>query len=525
MRLFGNLLTKNARKKVVLVVLDGLGVAPPGPGNAVTLANTPNLDKYWQNYPHGTLKAFGKFVGLPQDADGNSEVGHLTMGAGKVVLQDLPRIDNAIQTGSFFKNDQFLKAIEHAKNNAGAIHLLGLVGNGLVHSDLNHLFALIDLLDQQSFDPDKVSLHAFLDGRDSSPDAGARVLERIDKYMDSKRLGKIASFVGRAFAKDRDERWDRTKKAYEIITLGKGKKVGNYKVALEKYYKRGKSDEYIEPHVIVGVNRDKNTVSRGDSVISFDFRPDRAVQLTKAFVQEDFQGFDRKRIEDLYFVGMTEYAEGIPENVAFPSEQISRTLGQVLSINKKSQLRIAESEKFPHVTFFFDGENNLVYEGVDQVEVPSNRKVTTYDQMPEMRSVEIADNYIKFDNKKDYDFALINFAAPDMVAHTGNLQASIKAIETVDRELGRVVDHAQKKGAIVLLTSDHGNCEELINTRTGEVDTKHSSNDVPLIAIGKGLKKREFEYGSLVDVAPIVLAHLGIEKPIEMEGQDLLSAL
>lgn len=503
--------------------MDGVGVAPPGPGNAVTLANTPNLDKLWQKYPHTVLKAYGKYVGLPQDADGNSEVGHLTMGAGKVILQDLPRIDNAIETGSFRNNKEFLAAIEHAKKNNGAIHLIGLVGNGLVHSNLDHLFALIDLLDKQKFNPDKVFLHAILDGRDSSTDAGARVLKKIDGYMDGKRLGRIASFIGRYYAKDRDGRWERTKIAYEMMTKSLGTKVDGYEVVLEKYYKKGKSDEYVEPYIINNFDGGVAKIQAGDSVINFDFRPDRALQITQAFMQDDFQGFQREKIENLYYVGMTDYNHGFPPHIAFPREKVTKCLGEVLSTNRISQLRLAESEKFPHVTYFFDGENEVLYEGADQIEVPSNRAVATYDQAPEMRSKEIADTFIKYDEDKKYGFALINFAAPDMVSHTGVLEASIKAMEVVDAQLGRVVEYGMKKDALLLVTADHGNCEELINTRTGEIDTKHSSNDVPFIAVGKGLKKKELEYGSLVDIAPTVLAHFNIEKPLEMEGQNLLT--
>lgn len=509
--------------KVVLVIMDGVGVAPPGPGNAVTLANTPNLDKYWQRYPHGVLKASGKYVGLPQDADGNSEVGHLTIGAGKVVLQDLPRIDNAIDSGSFYQNEQLVGAIEHAKKNNGAIHLVGLVGNGLVHSSLEHLFALIDLIDAKRPDPDKVYIHAILDGRDSSPDAGARVLKKIDTRLEAKRLGRIVSFIGRYYAKDRDQRWDRTKLAYELMTQAKGIRVNNYEEALDKYYKKGKSDEYVEPHVLNDFEGKTAKVQQGDAIINFDFRPDRAIQITQAFTSDSFEGFQRKKIDNLYYVGMTDYGSGFPPHVAFPREKVTKTLGQTLSTHRKSQIRIAESEKFPHVTYFFDGENEAQYEGVDEVEVPSNKKVGTYDKDPDMKCKEVARAYIDLDKKKGYDFALINFAPPDMVSHTGILEASVRAMEATDLAMGAVAEYALNKGALVLITSDHGNCEELVNPRTGEIDTKHSANDVPFIAVRGGLKKRELEYGSLADIAPTVLAQFVIEKPLEMEGQDLLS--
>ena len=513
-------LFRKENTKVVLVVLDGVGVAPPGPGNAVTLANTPNLDKYWQKYPHTVLKAYGKYVGLPQDADGNSEIGHLTMGAGRAILQDLPRIDNAIQMGSFSTNPEFLAAIDHAKKNNGAVHLMGLVGNGLVHSSLEHLFALIDLLDSQKFTPDRVYLHAVLDGRDSSFDAGARILKKIDAYMDSKRLGRIVSFIGRYYAKDRDERWERTKTAYEMMTMGVGTKVNNYEEVLQKFYQKGQSDEYIPAHILNDFGGSQVKVEEGDSIINFDFRPDRAVQITKAFTSDNFNGFQRVKIKNLYYVGMTDYGDGLPEHIAIPRGKVIGCLGQILSTNRKTQLRIAESEKFPHVTYFFDGENETDYEGIDQAEVPSNKSVTTYDQDPDMKMKEVVDAYISLDRTKNYDFSLINLAAPDMVSHTGVLEASVKAMEATDLELGRIIEYGIEKGALVLVTADHGNCETMVDPETGGPHTAHTTNPVPVVMFGgpDGVRLRD---GLLSDLAPTLLELMGLQQPKEMTGKPL----
>lgn len=513
---------KSPAQKVALVIMDGVGVAPPGPGNAVTLANTPNLDKYWQRFPHTYLKAAGEFVGLTSDADGNSEVGHLTMGVGKVVLQDLPRIDKLIETGSFFRNAVLEKAIKHAKDRGSNIHLCGLVGYGLVHSNIDHLYALLDFLVRENVDSDNVFLHAFMDGRDSSPTSGIKVLEEIEEYMHKRRIAKFASFVGRYYAKDRDKRYQRTKLAYELMTKGKGRKVEDFRKPLEDHYKQGGSDEYLRPHVIVNSSGPIARVSNNDVLICFDFRPDRAQQMTRAFEEENFTGFKRDRLENLFFVGFTDYKEGFPSNIAFPQERVMNTVGSVLSTNKKTQLRIAESEKFPHVTYFFDGGKEVLFEGEDQVNIPSNKQVATYDQAPEMKTIDIAKKFVELDRKKDYTFSLINFAAPDMVSHTGVLDASVKAMEEVDKALGVVVDYVLSRRGSVIITADHGNCEELINNRTGEIDTKHSSNDVPFIFVQEKAKARELEPGTLADIAPTIFNYLKIDKPLEMTGRVLV---
>jgi len=509
-------------KPIVLAVMDGVGIAPPGPGNAVTLANTANLDKLWPKYPHGSLLAAGMAVGLPEGVDGNSEVGHMTLGAGKVVFQDLPRIDQRIKNGNFFNNPELLGAINFAKKNGGNVHLIGLVGHGQVHSSLNHLYKLIKLAASQEVAPERFFIHAFLDGRDSSPTAGLQILQEIEKELLRYRIGRIASFIGRYYAMDRDKRWERTRAAYELITQGKGEKTNNYKKVIKKNYQNGLTDEYMTPYVIPGFEGKVATIRPADAIINFNFRPDRAQQLTIAIEEREFQGFERPFIENIHYVGFSDYKKGYPKRVAFPQEKIVDSLGKVLGENRLTQLRVAESEKFPHVTYFFDGGKQIVYPGEEQIEIPSPKSVATYDLSPEMSSRKIVEVFLRKQEEVDYDFSVINFAPPDMVAHTGVLDAAIKAMEVVDWGIGEIANHVLSKNGTLLITSDHGNCEELINLRTGEVDTKHSSNPVPFLAVNNKYQAKELQVGTLSDVAPTILGLLGIPKPAEMTGRNLL---
>jgi 2,3-bisphosphoglycerate-independent phosphoglycerate mutase len=509
-------------KPVVLVIFDGLGVAPPSEGNAVTLANTPNLDKLWPNYPHTYLQAAGTNVGLPHGTDGNSEVGHINIGAGKVVFQDLPRIDNAIADKSFFENAKLLKAIEVAKQNNSTLHIMGLVGSGEVHSSLSHLFSLLKLVADSDLRGDQVLIHAFTDGRDSPPKSAMDILDQIESELVRRKVGRIASIVGRYYAMDRDERWDRTEKAYNLIVKGEGKESKNWSEALKEFYAQDKYDEVLEPIVLPNDQGEKHQVSDNDAVIFINFRPDRAIQITKAFAGEKFDGFERQYMSGLYFVGMTEYEDGFPKNVAFPPEDITNPLGKILSDNKLPQLRIAESEKFPHVTYFIDGGNEEIYAGQDRIEVPSPKDVATYDQKPEMSAYLVTDLIVNKIASGNYAFVVTNYANADMVAHTGALEASIKAVEVLDECIGRVVESTLERDGTVLLTADHGNAEELIDLRTGEVDTKHSINPVPLMIVNKNLGPRELSVGILADIAPTVLAILGIEQPTDMTGRNLL---
>ncbi len=510
-------------KPVVLIVLDGVGVAKPGPGNAVTLAETPNLDKFWSKYPHSYLEASGLHVGLPAGSDGNSEVGHMCMGAGKVIFQDLPRIDNAIQNESFYENPVLKAAMDHTRNNQSNLHLMGLLGNGIVHSSFEHLIALIEMAKRENVNPDKVFIHAFTDGRDSAPDAGIALIEKAQAYCIQKRLGRVVSIVGRAYAMDRDRRWDKTQKAYELLTSGKGQVVKNWQKEMKSYYDKKILDEYMEPLCITYGGEEPVKIQENDAVIFFNFRPDRAVQLTKAFEEDKFEGFPRQKINNLYFVGMTDYEEGFPNNKAFPPEHITHPLGKVLAEQGLNQLRITESEKFPHVTYFFNGGNPEVNPGEKWMEVPSPKDVATYDKKPEMSMRWVTDILVEKIEKEDYDFILVNYAGPDMVGHTGVMDATITAMNIADECIGRVIEAVLKKKGAVLVTADHGNAEEIINLQNGEPDTKHSVNQVPIIIIDDRLSTTEFPIGGLADVAPTILGLMGLEIPAEMTGRDLLS--
>jgi 2,3-bisphosphoglycerate-independent phosphoglycerate mutase len=512
-------------KPFILMILDGLGVAPPGPGNAVTLAKTPNLDKYWFKYPHCYLHASGSAVGLPSGTNGNSEVGHTNIGAGKVVFQELPRIDNAIENKTFFQNQALKKAVSHVKETKGRLHLLGLVSHGRVHSSMEHLFACIELCKKEGLNNDKLFIHAFTDGRDTPPRSAISYMEELDAECQRVKIGKIATIVGRFFAMDRDERWDRVKLAYEMLVNGTGKQYKGWKEAIEAAYGENESDEYIEPRVITDKNNSPLAkVEAGDAIIFFNFRPDRAIELTKAFIGDDFKGWQRgKKIENLVFVGMNEYEEGVPELAAFPPEDIKLPIGRIISEAGMRQLRIAESEKYPHVTYFINGGNEVPYPAEDRIEIPSPRDVTTYDEKPQMSAYEVCDTLNKKIREDIYDFIIVNFANPDMVGHTGVLEASIKACEVADECAGKVVDTALMMGGALILIADHGNAEEMINLQTGKVDTEHSTNPVPFIFISQEARPRELSLGILADVAPTILAVLGIQKPSSMTGRNLLA--
>lgn len=508
-------------KPVVLVIMDGVGIAPPGPGNAVTLADTVNLDKIYPKYPHGSLGAAGMAVGLPEGVDGNSEVGHMNIGSGRVVFQDLPRIDRKIKNGEFMRNKEFMAAFEFARKNNGKIHLLGLVGYGKVHSSIEHLYQLIEMVKRANIRPDQLLVHAILDGRDCSPSAGVEVLSKIEAELQRQRIGRIASFIGRYYAMDRDRRWERTRVAYEMLTQAQGELVTDFRRVIRKGYQKSLTDEYMTAHIIPDYKGNIDKVKSGDAVINFNFRPDRALQITQAFEEDDFKGFDREKIPNLYYVGLTDYKDGFPKHVAFPKEDIKNPLGSILSQNKLSQLRLAESEKFPHVTYFFDGGRQVVYPGEKQIEVPSKKNVDRYDKAPAMSTKKIVEVFLDEFDKHIFDFALVNFAATDMVPHTGVLDAAIAAMEAVDWGVGQITDYVLSKNGLVIITADHGNCEELINLKNGEVDTKHSSNLVPIIIVKKGLSVKELQVGILADIAPTILNFLGIQKPVEMTGRNL----
>lgn len=536
---------KESIKPVVLMILDGFGIAADTKGNAITRAKTPNLDKLKKQYGYTQLEASGEAVGLPAGEDGNSEVGHLNIGAGRMVLQSLPRINLSIVDGSFFNNQAFLYAIEKVKKNDSNLHLMGLVGSGGVHAYNEHLFALIQLAKRHNVK--NLYLHLFTDGRDSPPNEAMVNIRKVEEIMKSTGLGKIVTLMGRYYAMDRDMRWNRTEKAYDALTDPGVKNIETAAKAIENNYANGITDEFVEP-VAIGEDSADTRIKDGDGVIFFNYRIDRPRQLTRAFVMKDFEekggeisAYDlyetkyyrshlKKRItrkpfkrkivlKDLAFVTMTEYEPGLNVKVAFPPEVVHDSLGEVVSKAGLSQLRVAESEKERFVTFYFNGGQNVVFAGEERIIIPSP-KVDTYDLKPEMSTFEIGSQVIEELKKGDFNFYVVNIAAPDMVAHTGVIEATVKAIEATDRVVGAVADEVLAQDGCLLVTADHGNAEELINGH-GLVDTEHSVNPVPFYVISKD-KKGRLRSGVLADVAPTVLKILGIKKPADMTGTSLI---
>jgi 2,3-bisphosphoglycerate-independent phosphoglycerate mutase len=475
------------RDLVVLVILDGWGCAPPGPGNAVELAETPVFDRLWREYPHTTITASGEAVGLPPGQMGNSEVGHLTIGSGRVLDQDLQRVNRAIADGSFFENP----ALKAAFARGGDVHLLGLVSHGGVHSHIDHLQALL------RFAPERTWIHAFTDGRDVSPTSGARDLAELP-------VDRIATAAGRYWAMDRDQRWDRTQRAFDAIVNGEGEHADDPIAAVEASYARGVTDEFVEPVVIDGRPRPK----AGDAVIFFNFRPDRARQLTKLLLDA---GFD--------VTTMTRYSDALDTHVAFGEQKVDETLAEVLAKAGLRQLHAAETEKYAHVTYFFNGGREEEWEGETRLLVPSPREVGTYDKKPEMSAEEVASRFCAELEGGGYAFAVVNFANPDMVGHTGVIPAVVEAVETSDACLGRVVETVERVGGVCLVTADHGNAETLLEADGTSPHTAHTSNPVPLVVTDEGATLREG--GELSDLAPTVIAYLGLKKPLQMTGKNL----
>lgn len=538
-------------KPVVLIIMDGWGVAPESPGNVITQAKTPNIDKFWAVYPKTLLSASGKAVGLPANEDGNSEAGHLNLGAGKTVFQELPVIDLAIADGSFFTLPAFLSAIEHVKKNKSRLHLMGLIGAGGVHSSTNHLFALLKLAKTQQLD--QVYLHLFTDGRDSPPSSALSYISQLEQTIEKIGIGKITSIGGRYYAMDRDHHWERTQKTYESIVLGKGEKFNSATEGINASYQAKKTDEFIEPF-LVNLESKIHLAEDNDAVIFFNFRIDRPRQLTKAFILPDFErlvikkaAFDpyaekyglkqyqppdstttfkrEKILKNLFFVTMTEYEPGLPVEVGFVPQGVKMALGRVLAERNLRQLHIAETEKERHVTYFFNGRREKPFPGEDKVEVPSPN-VKTYDLQPEMSAYGVTEELLKRIRSGFYDFIVVNYANPDMVSHTGVLSAGIKACEVVDDCVGKIVHAVTNLNGACLITSDHGNAEEMVDLKTGKVDTKHSTNLVPFIFVSKKLNQegRMLNKGILADVAPTILKAMGIQKPGLMTGRDLLKS-
>jgi 2,3-bisphosphoglycerate-independent phosphoglycerate mutase len=480
-------LPSGRRDLVVLVVLDGWGCAPPGPGNAVELAETPVFDRLWAEYPHTTLKASGEAVGLPPGQMGNSEVGHLTIGSGRVLDQDLQRVNRSIEDGSFFENP----ALKAAFAKGGDVHLLGLVSHGGVHSHIDHLKALL------RFAPERTWIHAFTDGRDVSPTSAVHDLAELPAE-------RIATVVGRYYAMDRDQRWERTQRAYDAIVDGKGELAQDPVAAVEASYARGVTDEFIEPIVLEGRPR----LTRASASIFFNFRPDRARQLTKKLLEG---GFD--------VTTMTHYSDDLDTPVAFPPQTVDETMAQVLAENGLRQLHAAETEKYAHVTYFFNGGREEEWPGETRLMVPSPREVGTYDKKPEMAAGELASRFCEALEQDGFSFAIVNFANPDMVGHTGFIPAVVRAVETTDACLARVVETVERLGGVTLVTADHGNAESMLESDGTSPHTAHTSNPVPLVVTDREASLRED--GELKDLVPTALAYLGLTKPLQMSGENL----
>ena len=505
-------------KLTMLMILDGFGENGEERANAVKLANTPNIDKLMKTCPTTDIHTNGLDVGLPEGQMGNSEVGHTNIGAGRIVYQELTRITKSIEDGDFFTNEEFVAAIENCKKYNSKLHIIGLLSNGGVHSHIRHLFGLLELAKRRDFED--VYVHCFMDGRDTPPSSGESFISELEEKMKEKGVGKIATITGRFYAMDRDKRWQRVEKAYNALVKGEGEKATSAIGAVESSYQKEIFDEFIEPTVIVNGETPVATIGKHDSVIFYNYRPDRAREITRALVDKEFNEFEVEKDLDLYYVCMTSYDETMPNvHIAFKKEELKNTFGEYISNKGLTQLRIAETEKYAHVTFFFNGGEEKQYKGEDRILVPSP-KVETYDLKPEMSAYEVTDKVVEAINSEKYDCIILNYANPDMVGHTGNLEAAIKAIETIDECVGRVVEAVQKQEGVLLITADHGNAEQMIDYKTGEPHTAHTTNPVPLILVG--MEEAKLKEGKLADIAPTMLDIMHLEKPEEMTGESLL---
>jgi 2,3-bisphosphoglycerate-independent phosphoglycerate mutase len=510
----------SAPRPVALIILDGFGLREETEGNAVALARKPNFDRYWATYPHTTLTASGEAVGLPEGQMGNSEVGHLNIGAGRIVYQDLTRISKSIRDGDFFENETLLGAVRHARDGGKKLHLCGLLSDGGVHSHMDHALAILEMARREGL-TDQVYVHAFLDGRDTAPDSAVRYLEA---FLDRAReigVGRMASVQGRYYAMDRDKRWDRTEKAYRAMVYGEGPKYRDPIAAVRESYEKSVFDEFVMPTVIVDEDGTPvGLVDSGDAVIFFNFRPDRAIQLSQAFTNADFRGFDRgpAHPENVHFVCMTLFSETVGGYVAFRPKDLDNTFGEVLVQHGKTQLRIAETEKYAHVTYFFSGGRDIELEGETRVLINSP-KVATYDLKPEMSAYEVAAAAVREIESDKHDAVVLNFANPDMVGHSGKLEPTIRAVEAVDECLGQVVEAVLAKGGVAVIIADHGNADMMIDEE-GRPHTAHTTSPVPCIVTKQGLTLREG--GILADVAPTLLALMGLPQPPEMTGKSLI---
>ena len=502
-----------------LIILDGYALRDEEFGNAVKQAHTPNFDRYWKQFPTTTLKSSGEAVGLPEGQMGNSEVGHLNIGAGRIVYQNLTRINVAIRDGNFFKNEAFLNAVDHVKKHQSSLHIFGLLSDGGVHSHIDHIFALLDVAKKQEVE--NIYVHAFLDGRDVGPKTAVDYLAQLDEKLEDVPNARLATITGRYYAMDRDHRYDRVEKAYRAIRFGEGAAAEDAIEAVKASYDEGVYDEFVQPIVMLDDNGEPfSRVENGDAIIFANFRPDRANQLTDVFIHNRFEVFanDYELLDDLHMVTMTRYDKDFDVGVAFPPNQPQDTIGEVVARNGMTQLRIAETEKYPHVTYFMSGGRQQEFEGEKRILIDSP-KVATYDLKPEMSAYEVTDALLEVLAKEPPNLIILNFANPDMVGHSGKLEPTIKAVETVDECLGRIVDRILELGGRAVITADHGNADQVMN-EDGSPMTAHTTYPVPVIVTGEGLSFHDG--GILGDLSPTVLELLGIKQPGEMTGTSLI---
>ena len=505
-------------RPIILVIMDGIGVNPDSTGNAVAQANTPILDKLISTYPSTQIGASGMHVGLPDGQMGNSEVGHLNIGAGRIVYQNFTRISKAISSGEFSKNPEILKIIDKTNKSGKALHLMGLLSDGGVHSHMDHLFALIDLAEKRGIE--NLFIHPFMDGRDTPPRSGRGYIEELEKYLEKKGTGKIATIMGRFYAMDRDNRWDRVRLAFETMTNGGERKASSAAEAIERSYEEDNGDEFILPTLI----NSEGLIGDGDNIIFFNFRADRAREITRAFTEKKFNSFgeiDRPNLGT--YLCLTEYDSDFGLPLAFPPTPLNNTLGQLVSRAGMKQLRIAETEKYAHVTFFFNGGVEKENKGEERILIPSPKDVRTYDEKPSMSASEVTDRVVEALEGRQYDLIVLNYANGDMVGHTGAFEAALEAVETVDSCIGRLFDAAKVGNYRVLITADHGNADQMINPKTGQPHTAHSTNPVHFIVADDSMINRKLRSGGiLADIAPTILDLFAMEKPVDMDGSSLI---
>ncbi len=501
------------KRRVLLVIYDGFGIGKPYKGNAIFLAKTPNFDKLWHSRPRAILEASGEAVGLPEGQMGTSEVNHLTIGAGRVIFQDLVKINKDIESQRFFNNEAFIKVFEHVKKHNSVLHIKGLISKGGVHSHQDHVYALIKAA--KLYGIEKIYIHVFTDGRDTLPKSAIKYVRELEEFLKQMGVGKIASISGRYYAMDRDNNWDRVGKAFEVLTKGSKKKYKSAIEAIEDFYKKGITDEFIEPVNIEVGPGEEGTISSNDGVIFINFRTDRARELTELFL--------KKGPKNLSYATMTRYRPDFDVHIAYPPEDIKNTLGEVLSNQGLKQLRITETEKFAHVTFFFNAKREEAFEGEDRIMLDSYSDIKTHDERPEMRTHDIVNGIIQDMEHHNHEFILTNVCNLDMVGHSGKLEPTIKAAEVVDWSIGELVKASLKYNYDLIITADHGNAEELIDEETGEPLTSHTTNPVPFIIVSESISELNTDHASLIDIAPTVLDILGIDKPKEMTGKSLIS--